>query len=74
MVLSGLWRGEIVASISIERIEKAQEELFSRLEEDLSVANQKDYYLMGKDIYYYTMAIRNLEELKKNAKKEEHNE
>lgn len=56
-----------MASISVERIEKAQEELFARLEDDLSVANQKDYYLMGKDIYYYTMAIRNLEELKKNA-------
>lgn len=56
-----------MAGISINRIEKAQEELFSRLEDDLSVANQKDYYLMGKDIYYYTMAIRNLEELKKNA-------
>ena len=53
--------------ISIKRIEKAQEELFSRLEDDLSVANQKDYYLMGKDIYYYTMAMRNLEELKKTA-------
>ena len=56
-----------MAGISINRIEKAQEELFARLEDDLSVANQKDYYLMGKDIYYYTMAIRNLEELKKNA-------
>lgn len=56
-----------MAGISVERLEKAQEELFARLEEDLSVANQKDYYLMGKDIYYYTMAIRNLEELKKNA-------
>lgn len=52
--------------ITIEKIEKAQNELFSRLEDDLSVANEKDYYLMGKDIYYYTMAIRNLEELKKN--------
>lgn len=60
-----------MAGISVERLEKAQEELFARLEEDLSVANQKDYYLMGKDIYYYTMAIRNLEELKKNAVKEE---
>ena len=67
MVLSGLWKGEIVASISIERIEKAQEELFSRLEEDLAIANDKDYYLTGKDMYYYTMAMRNLEELKKNA-------
>lgn len=56
-----------MAGISVERLEKAQEELFARLEEDLSVANQKDYYLMGKDIYYYTMAMRNLEELKKNA-------
>lgn len=57
-----------MASISVERIEKAQEELFSRLEDDLSVANQKDYYLMGKDIYYYTMAMRNLEELKKERR------
>ena len=56
-----------MAGISVERLEKAQEELFSRLEEDLSVANEKEYYLMGKDIYYYTMAIRNLEEFKKNA-------
>ena len=63
-----------MAGISINRIENAQNELFSRLEDDLSVANQKDYYLMGKDIYYYTMAIRNLEELKKTAKKEEQNE
>ena len=54
-------------NIPHERIEKAQEELFARLEDDLSVANQKDYYLMGKDIYYYTMAMRNLEELKKTA-------
>lgn len=53
--------------ISISRIEKAQEDLFARLEEDLSVANNKDYYLMGKDIYYYTVAIKNLEELKKSA-------
>ena len=60
-----------MTGISVERLEKAQEELFARLEEDLSVANQKDYYLIGKDIYYYTMAIRNLEELKKNAVKEE---
>lgn len=56
-----------MASISVERIEKAQEEIFARLEDDLSVANQKDYYLMGKDIYYYTMAMKNLEELKKTA-------
>lgn len=56
-----------MAGISVERLEKAQEELFSRLEDDLSIAEQKDYYLMGKDIYYYTMAMRNLEELKKNA-------
>lgn len=53
--------------LSVERINKVQEELFARLEDDLSVANSKDYYLMGKDIYYYTMAMRNLEELKKNA-------
>lgn len=56
-----------MAGISVERLEKAQEELFARLEEDLSVANEKDYYLMGKDIYYYTMAMRNLDDLKKNA-------
>ena len=54
-------------AINVERIEKAQEELFARLEEDLSIANDRDYYLTGKDMYYYTMAIRNLEELKKNA-------
>lgn len=54
-----------MAELTRERIEKAQEELFSRLEDDLSIANEKDYYLMGKDIYYYTMAMRNLEELKK---------
>ena len=53
--------------ITIERIEKAQQELFARLEEDLEIANSKDYYLTGKDIYYYTMAMRNLEKLKKNA-------
>lgn len=53
--------------LSVERINKVQEELFAQLEDDLSVANCKDYYLMGKDIYYYTMAMRNLEELKKNA-------
>lgn len=56
-----------MAELTRERIEKAQEELFSRLEDDLSIANEKDYYLMGKDIYYYTMAMRNLEELKKTA-------
>lgn len=54
-------------ALSIERIEKAQEEIFARLEDDLAVANQKDYYLMGKDIYYYTQAVRNLEVLKYNA-------
>ena len=54
-------------ALSVERIEKAQEELFARLEDDLAVANEKDYYLMGKDIYYYTQSIRNLEELKKTA-------
>lgn len=53
--------------ISLQRIEKAQNELFARLEDDLAVANDKDYYLMGKDIYYYTMAMKNLEELKRNA-------
>lgn len=56
--------------LSISRIEKAQEELFSRLEDDLSIAADGDYYLNGKDMYYYTMAIRNLEELKKNASAE----
>lgn len=54
-------------AISIERIEKAQEELFSRIEDDLAVANEKDYYLMGKDMYYYTQSIRNLELMKQNA-------
>lgn len=53
--------------ISLQRIEKVQDELFARLEDDLAVANDKDYYLMGKDIYYYTMAMKNLEELKRNA-------
>lgn len=54
-------------ALSVERIAKAQEELFARLEDDLAVANEKDYYLMGKDIYYYTQSIRNLDELKKTA-------
>lgn len=54
-------------ALSVERIEKAQEEIFARLEDDLAVANEKDYYLMGKDIYYYTQAVRNLESLKYNA-------
>lgn len=53
--------------LTVARIAKAQEELFARLEDDLAVANEKDYYLMGKDIYYYTQSIRNLEELKKTA-------
>lgn len=53
--------------LTVARIEKVQEELFARLEDDLAVANDKDYYLMGKDIYYYTMAMKNLEELKRNA-------
>lgn len=53
--------------LTVERIEKMQEELFARLEDDLAVANEKDYYLMGKDIYCYTMAMKNLEELKRNA-------
>lgn len=53
--------------LTVERIEKVQEELFARLEDDLAVANEKDYYLMGKDIYYYTMAMKNLEEMKRNA-------
>lgn len=53
--------------ISLQRIEKVQDELFARLEDDLAVANDKDYYLMGKDIYYYTMAMKNLEEMKRNA-------
>ena len=56
--------------LTVERIEKVQEELFARLEDDLAVANEKDYYLMGKDIYYYTMAMRNLEELKKHTSAE----
>lgn len=53
--------------LTVARIEKVQEELFARLEDDLAVANEKDYYLMGKDIYYYTMAMKNLEEMKRNA-------
>lgn len=53
--------------ISIERIEKAQEELFARLEDDLAIANTSDYYLTGKDVYYYTVALKNLEDLKKSA-------
>ena len=53
--------------LKVARIEKVQEELFVRLENDLAVANDKDYYLMGKDIYYYTMAMKNLEEMKRNA-------
>ena len=56
--------------ISIKRIEKAQEELFARLEDDLAIANDKDYYLMGKDIYYYTIAIKNLEDMKRTAEAE----
>lgn len=53
--------------LTVARIEKVQEELFARLEDDLAVANDKDYYLMGKDIYYYTMAMKNLEGMKRNA-------
>lgn len=53
--------------IAKERIEKVQEALFDRLEMDLSVANEKDYYLTGKDIYQYTVALKNLEDLKKSA-------
>lgn len=56
--------------ITISRIEKAQEELFARLEDDLAIANSRDYYLTGKDVYYYTMAIRNLEELRRTAETE----
>lgn len=55
--------------ITVARIEKAQEELFARLEDDLALANGHEY-LMGKDVYYYTMAMRNLEELKKTAEVE----
>ena len=55
--------------LTIARIEKAQEELFARLEDDLALANGHEY-LMGKDVYYYTMAMRNLEELKKTAEVE----
>ena len=47
-------------SITVERIEKAQEELFARLEEDLAIANNSDYYMTGKDVYYYTIDIKNL--------------
>lgn len=53
--------------ITIDRIQKVQEELFARLEEDLSIANQHDYYLTGKDVYQYTVALKNLEDLKKSA-------
>lgn len=53
--------------IPIDRISRVQEELFSRLEDDLAIAADKDYYLMGKDIYYYTVAMKNLEDLKKSA-------
>lgn len=53
--------------LTVARIENVQEELFARIEDALAVANEKDYYLMGKDIYYYTMAMKNLEEMKRNA-------
>lgn len=53
--------------ITIKRIEAVQEELFNRLEDDLSIANSNDYYLTGKDVYQYTQALRNLEEMKRNA-------
>ena len=56
--------------ISVERIERVQEELFERLESDLEIANKSDYYLTGRDIYQYTVAIKNLEDMKKNAKEE----
>lgn len=56
--------------ITLERINKAQEELFARLEDDLAIANSRDYYLTGKDVYHYTVAIRNLEELKRTAEVE----
>lgn len=54
-------------AITVDRIEKVQEELFARLEEDLEIANTSDYYLTGKDVYYYTVALKNLEDLKKTA-------
>lgn len=53
--------------LTVERIEKVQEELFARIEDDLAIANENNYYLTGKDIYQYTIAIKNLEELKRNA-------
>lgn len=53
--------------IPVDRISRVQEELFSRLEDDLAIAENKDYYLMGKDIYYYTVALKNLDDLKKSA-------
>lgn len=53
--------------IPVDRILRVQEELFSRLEDDLAIAENKDYYLMGKDIYYYTVALKNLEDLKRTA-------
>lgn len=51
--------------IDIERIEKIQDELFCRLEDDLAMAKEKDYYLSGKDIYQYTQSLKNLEDLKR---------
>lgn len=51
--------------VTIEEIEKVQEELFRRIEDELSEAEKHDYYLTGKDIYYYTVAIRNLDDYKR---------
>lgn len=59
-----------MATITIERITKVQEELFSRLEEDLSLVKSHDYYLTGKDVYQYTVALKNLEDLKKTVETE----
>ncbi len=53
--------------LTVARIEKVQEELFARIEDDLAIASENNYYLTGKDIYQYTIAIKNLEELKRNA-------
>lgn len=59
-----------MSAITIERITKVQEELFERLEEDLSLVKNHDYYLTGKDVYQYTVALKNLEDMKKTVETE----
>lgn len=59
-----------MAGITIEKIEKVQNELFTRLEEDLSLVKSHDYYLTGRDVYQYTVALKNLEDLKKTVETE----